>query len=248
MNLDFLTTGAAAADGAVARSPMEGQTVAAGARLEVRDGWSIAAHYGGVGAEAEAATARRTAGWADVSHLGKLELQGPPDELDRVAGECGAELRLGEAVRSGDAWWCRLTTTRALVVSDVGATGALRVRLAEASAGAERVTLTDVTTNFAAMTLAGPRAREVFARFCALDLRPAVAPVRALRPGSIGRQPGILICEAENRYLFLFGWATGEYMWSVVTDAGEHLGGRPIGVDALSELPGPAQTEETLRA
>jgi glycine cleavage system aminomethyltransferase T len=112
------------------------------------------------------------------------------------------------------------------------------------------VTTCDVTTNFAAMTLVGPRAREVFARFCALDLRPAVAPVRALRPGSIGRQPGVLICEAENRYLFLFGWATGEYMWSVVTDAGEHLGGRPIGVDALAEYgpARPAQTEETLRA
>jgi len=238
MNLDFLTTGAAAADGAVAHSPMEGQTRAAGAALDVRDGWSIATHYGGVGAGAEAATARRTVGWADVSHLGKLELQGPPDQLDRIASESGAELRLGEAGRTGEAWWCRLTTTRALVICEGRGTDALRAQLTEASVGADRVTLTDVTTNFAAMTLVGPLAREVFARFCALDLRPAVTPVRALRPGSIGRQPGILVYEAEDRYLFLFGWATGEYMWSVVADAGEHLGGRPIGVDALSELPG----------
>jgi heterotetrameric sarcosine oxidase gamma subunit len=248
MNLDFLTIGAAAADGAVAHSPMEGQTRAAGAVLDVRDGWSIATHYGGVGAGAEAATARRTVGWADVSHLGKLELQGPPDQLDRIASESGAELRLGEAVRTGEAWWCRLTTTRALVICEARAADALRAQLTEASAGAERVTLTDVTTNFAAMTLVGPLAREVFARFCALDLRPAVTPVRALRPGSIGRQPGILVCEAEDRYLFMFGWATGEYMWSVVADAGEHLGGRPIGVDALSELPGPELTEEALSA
>jgi sarcosine oxidase gamma subunit len=95
------------------------------------------------------------------------------------------------------------------------------------------------------MTLVGPLAREVFARFCALDLRPAVTPVRALRPGSIGRQPGILVCEAEDRYLFLFGWAIGEYMWSVVADAGGHLGGRPIGVDALSELGGRESVDRT---
>ena len=247
MNLDFLTTGAAAADAAVARSPMEGQAVAAGADLQLRHGWNIAAHYGGVGAEAEVASARRTAGWADVSHLGKLELQGPPDQLDRVAGECGAELRLGEAVRAADAWWCRLTTTRALVISDLAATDALRTQLTEASAGADRVTLNDLTANFAALTLVGPQAREVFARFCALDLRPAVTPVRALRPGSIGRQPGILVCEAEDRYLFLFGWATGEYMWSVVADAGQHLGGRPIGVDALSRF-GPTHLERTEEA
>jgi glycine cleavage system aminomethyltransferase T len=252
MNLDFLTAGAGAADGAVARSPMEGKARAAGAEVEIRNGWGVAMRYRGVGPEAEAASARRTAGWADVSHLGKLELQGPPEQLDRVAGDCGAELRLGESVRAGDAWWCRLTTTRALVVCDTHATDALRAQLAEASAGAEGVTLADVTTNFAALTLVGPLAREVFARFCALDLRPAVTPVRSLRPGSIGRQPGILICEAEDRYLFLFGWATGEYMWSVVADAGEHLGGRPIGVDALSELPGLGgdgyKEEETVRA
>jgi heterotetrameric sarcosine oxidase gamma subunit len=247
MNLDFLTTGAAVAGEAVARSPMEGSIRAAGAELEVRDGWCVATHYAGVGAEAEAAGARRTAGWADVSHLGKLELQGPPDQLDRVAADCAAELRLGEAVRSGDAWWCRLTTTRALVICEARVTDSIRAQLAEASTGAERVSLTDVTSNFAAMTLVGPEAREVFARFCALDLRPAVTPVRALRPGSIGRQPGILIREAEDRYLFLFGWATGEYMWSVVADAGRHLGGRPIGVDALSALPG-AFPEEALSA
>ena len=247
MNLDFLAAGAAAADGVAARSPMESLARAAGARFDLRDGWDVAVAYA-AGAEEEARAAARTAGWADVSHLGKLELQGPVQELDRVAAECGAELRLGEAGRTGEAWWCRLTTTRALVVCEARATEALRTQLAEASAGADRVTVTDVTTNFAALTVVGPLAREVFARFCALDLRPTVTPVRGLRPGSIGRQPGILVCEAEDRYLFLFGWATAEYMWSVVADAAEHLGGRPIGVDALAEFPGAPRTEETLSA
>jgi hypothetical protein len=42
--------------------------------------------------------------------------------------------------------------------------------------------------------------------------------------------------ESEDRFLVLFGWALGEYMWTVVADAAEHLGARPAGVDALAAL------------
>ena len=151
--------------------------------------------------------------WADVSHLSKVELQGPSEAIDAAAG---TELPFGTAVRRDDAWWCRLTQTRALVIG----------KRPEISGG-DDLDVLDVTCNFAALTLVGPLARETFARFCALDLRPQVTPVHGLRPGSIGRQPGIVIREDEERYLFLFGWATGEYMWSVVADAAGHLGGQP---------------------
>src|ERR1700744_3031934 len=191
----------------------------AGARFEGRGGWSLAVEFPGPDAPGD------TVSWADVSHLSKVELQGPSEAIDAAAG---TEVPFGTAVRRDDAWWCRLTATRALVIG----------KRPEFDGVPDGLDVLDVTSNFAALTLVGPLARETFARFCALDLRPQVTPVRALRPGSIGRQPGVLVCEAEDRYLFLFGWATGEYMWSVVADAGEHLGGRPIGIDALSELPG----------
>ena len=32
----------------------------------------------------------------------------------------------------------------------------------------------------------------------------------------------------------LFGAALGQYMWTVVDDAARHLGGGPVGVDALA--------------
>jgi glycine cleavage system aminomethyltransferase T len=219
MNLDFLAAGATATDaGVVARSPMEPPARAAGARFEVRHGWSLAIDYGSVRAPAPG-----TVSWVDTSHLRKLELGGDGDALDAAAG---TGLPFGTAVRRDGAWWCRLTRTRVLLVGGVAEFG-----------GADGIDVVDVTSNFAALTISGPLARETFARFCALDLRPAVTPVRALRPGSIGRQPGILIREDEERYLFLFGWATGEYMWSIVADAGEHLGGAPAGIDSLGELP-----------
>jgi glycine cleavage system aminomethyltransferase T len=186
----------------VARSPMEGQAIAAGARMERRDGWNVAASFDGPDHSA-------VVGFADVSHLRKIELQGDVGQAT-----------LGTATRAGGAWWCGLTPTRALVIG-----------------GAAELDGVDVTGAFCALTIVGPQARETIARFCALDLRPQVTPVAGLRPGSVARTPGLVLCEAEERYLVLVGAAYGEYLWTVVADAAGHLGGGPIGVDALPQLP-----------
>jgi glycine cleavage system aminomethyltransferase T len=225
MSLEFLSAGAAAAD-AVARSPMERQARAAGAQLEVREGWNVAISYGSPEQERHACAS--TAGWVDVSHLGKLELQG--QAITKRAG-----LELGRATRRDGAWWCPLTPDRALVI------GERPERIPD------ETSVVDVGTVFAAMTLIGPLAREVFARFCAADLRPKVTPVAGLRPVSIARQPGLIVCEADDRYLFLFGWAVGQYMWTVVEDAAVHLGGRPVGLATLDSLAAPLP-EEAARA
>jgi hypothetical protein len=209
MSLEFLSP-SAAADTAVGRSPMERMAKAAGARFEVRDGWSVAVDY---------ASPPRETGWADVSHLRKLELQG-----ESVPGE------LGEAKREGDAWICQLTPNRALLLGG------------DHTPPPDAV---DVTTCFAALTIFGPQAREVIARFCALDLRPQVAPPGSFRPGSIARQPGMILVEAPDRFLLLFGWAVGEYLWTVVEDAARGLAGAPTGVDTLGA---PARSEVTARA
>jgi glycine cleavage system aminomethyltransferase T len=152
---------------------------------------------------------RDTVAWTDVSHLRKLELQG-----DDVPGE------LGEAKREGDAWICQLTGTRALLLGG------------DHAAPADAV---DVTTCFAALTIFGPQAREVIARFCALDLRPQVAPPGSFRPGSIARQPGMILVKDTDHYVLLFGWAVGEYVWAVVEDAARSLDGGPVGLGAAKQ-------------
>jgi heterotetrameric sarcosine oxidase gamma subunit len=204
VSLDFLTP----SPGVLAHSPMERCARAAGARLEARDGWLVAVGYD-----------RRPAqtGWADMSHLGKLELAGPPEPGDASPGH---------AERADDAWWCPLSPRRTLVLAEPGALGDLRERLGERAV--------DVTTAYAALAIVGPGARDVLARQCALDLRPAVTPVGALRPGSVARTPALVLKEAEERFLVLFGAAFGEYMWTVLADAAGHLGGGPLGVDALA--------------
>jgi sarcosine oxidase subunit gamma len=94
----------------------------------------------------------------------------------------------------------------------------------------------DVTCNYAALTILGSQARETIARFCALDLRPQSAPPLSFRPGSIARQPGMILVEAKDRFLLLFGWATAEYMWAVVADAARPLGGAPVGIKAIEAI------------
>jgi sarcosine oxidase gamma subunit len=207
VSLAFLSPAAADAS-AVARSPMERKARAAGARFEARDGWNVAVEYPGED------RVRETVAWADVSHLRKLERRG-----EGVGGE------LGTARREGETWVCPLTPTRALVIGGEGA----RVARGD-GAPADAI---DVTTCFAALTIFGPQAREVIARFCALDLRPQVAPPGSFRPGSIARQPGMILVQDTDRFLLLFGWAVGEYVWTVVDDAARSLDGGPVGWGAL---------------
>jgi heterotetrameric sarcosine oxidase gamma subunit len=220
-----------------ARTPMERAARAAGARFEIRDGWSVAVGYASPEREREAC--RRAAGWADVSHLAKLELHAAPDDLAALVADAagGATLELGTATRAADAWWLPLTADRALVVGDASALVGPRERLEAAAGGASRpVTIIDATCKYAALALAGPLAREVFARFSAIDVRADVLPVAGLRPGSIARSPGLLVREGEERFLLMIGWALGQYLWDTVSDAAQHLGGGPVGLDVLEEV------------
>jgi glycine cleavage system aminomethyltransferase T len=215
VTLEFLSP----SPGAIARSPMERQALAAGARLLERDGWNVAVGFDGE--EAERARTRSTVGFADLSHLGKVEVQGPAVQ----------DVELGTARLADGVWWCPFTLRRVLVLAERGDLPDLSDAV-------------DVTTAFAALAIEGRLARELFARFTALDLRDAVTPVRGFRPGSVARTPGAVLRQSDERWLMLFGAALGQYMWTVVADAAASLGGGPVGVDALT----PVELEAAQRA
>lgn len=236
MSLEFLTPDAVG-DAVAARSPMERLARGAGARISLRDGWRVATGYGDD--DAERARLTKLVAFADRSNVLKLELQAEPGVLAAVvaAASGGSVLAPGVAARSRGAWWCPVTPTRALVLGDPEAAASVRAAVIDGVAGAASgatITVADLTCGFAGLALAGPGAGELLARFCAIDVRPAVTPVGGFRPGSVARTPGFVLRDGEQRLLVLVGWALGEYLWTVVADAAEHLGGGPVGADALA--------------
>ena len=225
---------------APARSPMAPGAADAGATFEERDGWSVASSF--TDPDTERALCESSVGFADLSHLGKIEIQGD------VSAITGHNLELGRALRAQGAWWCPYSAQRAVVLCRPGDTVALRDHLTASAADASGLaSVIDVTTSQGAMTILGPLARETFARFTAIDLRPQVTPPPAFRPGSVARTGGAILCEAPDRYLMLFGAALGQYVWTVVADAAGHLGGGPVGVDSLPPIdaPTPQDTDGT---
>ena len=141
MSFEFLAVDAASRAGRytpVAHSPMEAQARDAGARFELRDGWSVAVAYGD--GDDERRAIETTGAWTDSSALGKIELQAAPAELAGIiAGAGGEHGELGLATRAAGAWWCPLTPDRALAICEPSRTPAGQVTSARFSPQLEKV-------------------------------------------------------------------------------------------------------------
>ena len=241
MSLQFLSADQAQQQGAftpLLQSNIEAELVAAGAQIEERDGWRVAANYGDTIAEKKACA--ESVGIAELSSLGITELLGTPSVIEAITSEvAGTAAKLGEAVFAGGAWWCTVKPDRVLALTDAADTAGLRGRLEAAAASRnELVSVTDLTSTLTTFSYSGPLARDTFARITALDLREREFPLRGFLPGSIGRVPGLLLRQGQDSFLHTFGAASAQYMWESVIDAAEELGGRAVGIDALGPLGG----------
>jgi len=241
MSLKFLSADEAQVQGAftpLLQSNIEAELVEAGAQIEERDGWRVAANYGDTIAEKKACA--ESVGVAELSSLGIIELLANPAVIEAITTEvAGTAARLGEAVFAAGAWWCTVKPDRVLAITSPGDTASLRGRLeAAADARSELTSVTDLTSTLTTFSVSGPLARDTFARITALDLREREFPLRGFQPGSIGRVPGLLLRQGPDSFLHTFGAASAQYMWESVIDAAEELGGRPVGIDALGPLGG----------
>ena len=237
MTFEFLAPDAAEPFGGTApalRSPIEWTHRDAAAELVERAGWRSVADYGDP--DAEAAACERSVGVADLSHLGKLELQGPPAVISSiVAGLAGeAAPTLGQAALQGEVWWCPITAGRLLAVSAPDTTAGVRGALEAAARREPFASVVELTTSLGSNAIVGPRAREAFARSTALDLRADAFGERAFAPVSVARVPGMVLRTSDDAFLHLFGAGYAQYIWTVFVDAAEHLGGRAVGVNAVS--------------
>jgi glycine cleavage system aminomethyltransferase T len=229
--LEFLSTATAER---AACSPIEWMHRDAGAQHAERAGWRVVASFGDPSAEADAVEG--TVGVADLSCLGKVEVQGEPGAVAAIVARVGAgELEPGIAGLAGDGtWWCPLSASRVLALTAPERTEGVLAAAAEAAASQSAyASVHELTTSLASNAVAGPLARETFARATALDMRPQRFGERAFAPVSVARTAGMVLRPGGDFFLHLFGAGYAAYVWTVFADAAVDLGGRGVGVDAL---------------
>ena len=182
------------------------------------------AHYGSVATEL--AICRKTAGLADRSDLGRLELSGREPWIEHALEHAigVAVPQPGRAVRLGDTWCCRTAPDRALIVAPAGALARWRRLARGAVVAGHPIACEDLTAGTAAASIVGPSAAAVL-RLAGLPYGPEVGDLAA-GDGVIvlrdGRQQFLLLLDAPMRDALL--------------DAGRPLGLSPVGSDALVRL------------
>ena len=224
-----------AATPALAHSPLEPQLQKAGATMVTRHGWWVAAHFGSPGGEL--ALCETAVGMADRSDLGKLELKGEASALEQLVGQLsGGSVSSGDALLAQGAWWCSVSPTHVLALSDAGETDRVRTAALDAVRWTPGATVTDVTPRLAAIGLLGPRTADVLTELS--DSEPPLGDVDSpafdvLRLAAI---QAMLLRGAPGSALVLTEAARGAALWTEVERAGQEAGIGCVGADAVSHL------------
>ncbi|RUU60273.1 sarcosine oxidase subunit alpha family protein, partial [Mesorhizobium sp. M2C.T.Ca.TU.009.01.2.1] len=243
------------------RTPMHDWHVANGADMLEVGLWVRPYFYRGAGPDvneayvAEMRFVREAAGLMDISTLGKIDIQGPDAAtlLDRVYANGFAKLAIGRArygvmlrddgIVFDDGTTTRLGEHRFFMTTSTAKAADVMSRLEfllDIAWPDLRVAVTSVTDEWAAMSVAGPRSREVLAATLpALDLSNEALPHMGFIEGEFdGRALRIirLSYSGEQAYEVYVGASAGEGAWRRLVEVGESFGLRPYGVEALGAL------------
>ena len=183
-------------------------------------------------AKDEARRVREAVGLQDVSTLGKVDVRGP-----------GIDRALGSLNGRSDVAVLRLRPDRALAVTPTGQAAAvsrLMTCVPDPGQPGERApVVTDLTSAYAALRVAGPRATDLLARVTGIDLRDSAIPDRKAAQTSLARVAVTLQRQdwgSLRTYLLLFNRDVGEYAWDALLEAGAGLGLTPFGHAAAQTL------------
>ncbi len=231
-------------------TPMHYVHLQLGAEMGDVGQWRRPHHYSTV--EEECRAVRERVGMIDVSTLGKLDVQGRDAGklLDRVYTNTHSNLAVGRTrygvvcsdsgVIMDDGTVSRIGQDRFYITTGTGNTDLMEEWFKWWSAGSEGcVHVSNVTSAYAAVNVAGPRARDLLKKLTDTDLaaesftymthREAVVagvPVRMIRVGFVGETGWELHCPSEY----------GEHLWSTIMEAGLEFGIAPFGVEAQRVL------------
>ncbi|TIP26305.1 MAG: sarcosine oxidase subunit alpha family protein [Mesorhizobium sp.] len=243
------------------RTPMHDWHVSNDAEMLETGLWMRPWFYHGSGRDVNEAyvvemrNVREAAGLMDISTLGKIVVQGPDaaEFLDRVYVNGFAKLPVGRArygvmlrddgivfddgttTRVGDQHFFMTTSTAR------GADVMSRLEFLLDTAWPDlRVSVTSVSDEWAAMSVAGPKSRDVLAAaFPDLDVSNDALPHMGLLEGRY-RDKHLRIIRlsfsGERAYEIYAGASVGKKAWCRLTEAGAPFGLKPYGLEALGAL------------
>jgi sarcosine oxidase subunit gamma len=210
-----------------------------GASFAEINGAAVAMTLGAVADELEAA---RTMAIADLSPLPRVGLKGP--------GALGWTRRQGVAVPASNNGACRqprgglaarLADTEILLVDNLDGAGGLPHHIeAEWTAGSPPGTylVNRQGANFW-FVVSGIHAHAMFAKLCAVDIRPAKFPPSSVAQTPVARTNCIIIRDDLGdvpAYHLLGDITAAEYQRGSLIDALAEFAGRPVGLETLRRL------------
>jgi sarcosine oxidase subunit alpha len=198
--------------------------------------------------EEEYEAVRERAGIIDLSTLGKLDVQGKdaPRLLDRVYANRLSDLRPGRTrygvildeagIILDDGTVSRLSEDRYFVTTTTGNLEFVQQWLEWWAAGTGWcVHVTNVTGAYAAVNVAGPRARDLLRKLTSIDLGTKAFPYMACAQGEVAGVPSFLM---RIGFVGETGWEIhapaeyGESLWDALLEAGREFDARAFGVEA----------------
>jgi sarcosine oxidase subunit alpha len=242
-------------------TPMHDWHVANGADMLEVGLWMRPWFYRAAGADvgtayvAEMRHVRTAAGLMDISTLGKIDIQGPDAAtlLDRVYANGFASLRIGRArygimLRDDGIVFDDGTTTRLakdhffMTTSTAKAADVLSWLefLLDTAWPELRVSVTSVSDEWAAMSVAGPESRAVLAAaFPHIDMADAALPHMGLVEGSFEGRPLRILrvsYSGERAYEVYAAASKGAAVWTHLMCIGSPHDLKPYGVETLGAL------------
>jgi sarcosine oxidase subunit alpha len=227
-------------------TPVHDLHLKAGAVIMDAGQWARPRHY--TSPEAECEAVRKSVGIIDVSTLGKLDVRGRDAVtlLERVYTNKWSDLKVGH-VRYGlmvddsgiitdDGTGARIGDDHFYITTTSSGVGAVVEGLTWAMEGTDlQVHVTNVTSAYAAVNLAGPRSREVLAKLTDLDVSAAALPYLKAAQGTVAGLPAIILrigFVGELGYEIHVPAEYGEHLWTALLEAGNSCQIVPFGVEA----------------
>jgi sarcosine oxidase subunit alpha len=230
----------------IRRTPLHHLHVKAGATWMDMGAWKRPALYSSV--DAEARMVHQGVGLIDVSTLGKLDVKGADAatfldwiHANRIStlpiGRTRYRLMLDDAgVILDDGTVARLGEQHFYVTTGTGTLEQVEQWLDWWLAdGGRCVHVTDVTSAYGAINVAGPGSRKLLAKITRGDLANEAAPYLAAVQTEVAGVPSLLLrigFLGELGYEVHFPAEYGAYLWEALLAEGREFGAAPFGVEA----------------